>query len=312
MPYMGSKSKILHLIQYILERHFDKKYFIDVFCGGFAVSHYVLLHNKFTVLANDANKYVIALIKKALNGLPSTVYEFVDRARFKDVIENPDNYEDWYVGFVTTIYSFGNSQKAYMFGEDIEEHKRSLHNALVFNEWGGIATEFFVPETVKAIDYKLYPKKRLDFMRFVKAKIKEERVSRLQQLERLQHLQQLQQLEQLARLERLQHDDWRVFLNEIPHKILENAVIYCDPPYENTAEYAVNTFNHADFWQWFRETPYCVYVSSYEAPSDIEPVSFDLKSQLLAGGGAGRKITENIYWNGKGNPHLTLEDLLFN
>ena len=31
MPYMGSKSKIVHLIQYILERHYDKKYFVDLF-----------------------------------------------------------------------------------------------------------------------------------------------------------------------------------------------------------------------------------------------------------------------------------------
>ena len=82
MPYMGSKSKILHLIQYILERHHDKKYFIDLFCGGFAVSHYVLLHSNFKVLANDKNKYVVALIEKAINGLPEKVYEFVDRQTF--------------------------------------------------------------------------------------------------------------------------------------------------------------------------------------------------------------------------------------
>ena len=65
IPYMGSKSKIVHLIHYILERHYDKKYFIDVFCGGFAVSHYVLLKSKnMKVLANDKNKYVVALIEK--------------------------------------------------------------------------------------------------------------------------------------------------------------------------------------------------------------------------------------------------------
>jgi 16S rRNA G966 N2-methylase RsmD len=290
VPYMGSKSKILHLIQYILERHFDKRYFIDLFCGGFSVSHYVLLHSEFVVLANDANKYVVALIEKALNGLPDIVYDFVDRTTFKQVIDNPDNYEDWYVGFVSTIYSFGNSQKTYMFGKDIEEHKKSLHNALVFNKWEGIATEFEMPEWVKNIDYKSHKEKRLEFMKFVKEKNAENRVRRLQQLERLQQLQQLQQLEMLTRLERLQHKDWRVFIKNVPQKVLENAIIYCDPPYENTAEYAENTFSHADFWQWFRETPYCVYVSSYEAPSDIAPVSFDLKNQLLAGGGLVKRL----------------------
>lgn len=62
---------------------------------------------------------------------------------------------------------------------------------------------------------------------------------------------------------------------------------------------------------YFRKTPYCVYVSSYNAPPDIKPVSFDLKNQTLAGG-VGKKVVENIYWNGKGNPEPTMEDLLFN
>ena len=28
---MGSKNGVLHLIRYMLDRHYDKKYFIDVF-----------------------------------------------------------------------------------------------------------------------------------------------------------------------------------------------------------------------------------------------------------------------------------------
>lgn len=73
----------------------------------------------------------------------------------------------------------------------------------------------------------------------------------------------------------------------------------------------IDGFNHGDFWQWFRETHYCVYVSSYKAPDDIKPLNFEYKNQLLSGGG-GKVATENIYWNGKGNYIPTMEDLLFN
>ena len=305
LPYMGSKSGIVHLIRYVLERHYDKKYFIDVFCGGFAVSHYVLEKTNMKVLANDKNKYVVALIEQTLKGLPDSVYDFVTRETFFDVIENPDKYDEWYVGYVSTIWSFGNSQKAYMFGKDVEPLKHSMHNAIVFNNWDNSVKDLekIIPHGLKALDYKKYPNKRTKLMGYVKRHLKD-RLD-LQRLERLQQLQQLQQLERLQQL------DWRDFINSIPPEILENAIIYCDPPYEDTAKYAEDTFSHQDFWQWFRETPYCVYVSSYKAPDDIKPLNFEYKNQLLSGG-VGKLVTENIYWNGKGNYIPTMEDLLFN
>jgi len=48
MPYMGSKEKILNLIQYIFDREHKKKYFIDLFCGGLCVSHYAVEKTKFS------------------------------------------------------------------------------------------------------------------------------------------------------------------------------------------------------------------------------------------------------------------------
>ena len=68
LPYMGSKSKIVDLIEYILYRHSDKKYFIDLFTGGFSVSHYVLKNSNLKVIANDYDEYVIALLQEIMNG----------------------------------------------------------------------------------------------------------------------------------------------------------------------------------------------------------------------------------------------------
>ena len=56
---------------------------------------------------------------------------------------------------------------------------------------------------------------------------------------------------------------------EIPN----NSLIYCDPPYENTAKYKVGDFNHVDFWQWCREKAkegHQVFVSEYNAPIDFK------------------------------------------
>lgn len=51
-----------------------------------------------------------------------------------------------------------------------------------------------------------------------------------------------------------------------------NSLIYCDPPYEGTAKYKTDEFNHAEFWEWCREKTregHIVFVSEYNAPKDF-------------------------------------------
>ena len=67
--------------------------------------------------------------------------------------------------------------------------------------------------------------------------------------------------------------------------IPDGAIVYCDPPYEDTAEYKEGGFNHSEFWAWARETSkdHDVYVSSYKAPDDIKPVlTFPRRDTLSA------------------------------
>ena len=306
MPYMGSKEKILNLIQYIFDREHKKKYFIDLFCGGLCVSHYAVEKTKFNVIANDLNKYNIDLFheiifNKAIN-IKKVWYDFVDRQLFNDVRDNPHKYPNWYVGFVLTIYSFGNSQKAYLFGRDIEDGKKALHQALVFDDWSLIDYDFIASDKVRAMDYKINNYKRILFTQEYKSYIKSK-----QQLERLQQLQQLERLQQLE----LYNMDWLELYKLLPVDILKNAIIYCDPPYEATAQYQVGKgFNYNAFWQWFKTCPYSVYVSSYQAPKDIQPLNFELKTQLFNSNGRQKK-QENIYWNGKGDYTPTLFDEIY-
>ena len=53
LPYKGSKNK---LAPKIFELFPQKKNFYDLFCGGCAMTHYGMLHNKFEkFIINDIN-----------------------------------------------------------------------------------------------------------------------------------------------------------------------------------------------------------------------------------------------------------------
>lgn len=53
---------------------------------------------------------------------------------------------------------------------------------------------------------------------------------------------------------------------------LENAVVYCDPPYEGTTKYGSNKeFHYERFWDWVRHINQknIVLISEYKAPDDF-------------------------------------------
>jgi site-specific DNA-adenine methylase len=58
---------------------------------------------------------------------------------------------------------------------------------------------------------------------------------------------------------------------ELDLRYLENAVIYCDPPYENATRYYGEKFSHEMFWNWARimAKNNFVFVSEYNAPDDF-------------------------------------------
>ena len=318
IPYMGSKRKSAGKIyQAIKNQNPNADTICDLFCGGFAISDY-FLKNGWNIIANDKNKHVVALIDQTINkGLDEKkCLEFVTREMFYDVTNNPDNYEDWYIGYVQCLWSFGNTQTNYLFGKETEPYKNAGHQLIVNLN----------PEPIKKLLPKIpqiyidgilkqdsWQKRRIALMKVIKAlktRIFEmqqlERVEKLQQLEhlqrlemleqieKLQQLQQLQGLERLERLEKLQSLQNLQTLESINLTSLSydevdipaNAVIYCDPPYKGTAEYKEGNFNHAKFWEWVREKSktHNVYVSEYQAPEDFEVIlSFEQKSSLQGG-----------------------------
>jgi site-specific DNA-adenine methylase len=297
IPYLGSKRKSCNMIYRIINLREQKGTLVDLFCGGFAIGE-VFLKNGWKVIANDKNKFVIALLDKTINkGLDENIVtQFVKREKFIDVIKNPNNYEDWFVGFIMCVWSFGNNQKGYMFGKNVEPIKKAGYE-LIFNSNETELLKFIkIPQ--KYIDgikkQENWHKKRIA-LRTVCCNLKAKRIFKdmpslecLQRLESLQSLQRLECLQSLQRLERMERLE-RLEIYSKDYKEIEipsGAVVYADPPYKGTATYSEGNFNHDEFWEYCRKLSKTnhVYISEYHAPSDfISILSFNQKSTLQGG-----------------------------
>lgn len=281
VPYMGSKRGSAQQIYNVIvnfTRDRSDKVLVDLFCGGFAISE-VFLKNGYKVIANDKNKYVVALLEQTIfRGLDDAkVLEFVDRKKFMDVMNAQDEYDDWYVGYIQCIWSFGNNQRDYMFGKGVEHIKKAGHELVVNKNQAPIKNlrlgvpQQYIDGVLKQRDWQT----RRIALRIVASKLRNSGVC-LQQLEQLQQLQRLERLQQLS----IYSKDYKLI------NIPDNSIIYCDPPYSGTAEYKEGGFNHQEFWQWAREKSktHRVFISEYKAPDDFESIyAFPRKSTLQGG-----------------------------
>jgi site-specific DNA-adenine methylase len=285
IPFIGSKSSIAHKVCSIFPKADN---FYDLFGGGFAITHYMLLHrskNYSRFFYNNIPASVTKLIKDAIAGKYNyKVFKppFISREEFFR--------KKGTCAYTRILWSFGNNQRCYLFGKNIEQHKKSLHNAVIFDEFDNTA--------IKALGICRWPagasmkSKRLFIGQQIKRRIGGE-PQQLQQLQRIEQLQQLQRLEQLERLERLELTS----LDYRDVKILPNSVIYCDPPYDCDASKSAYTisFNHKEFWDWVRNNPTPVFVSEYKAPGDIKTVMAIRKRVLSSPGCA--DCVENVFVN---------------
>lgn len=68
-----------------------------------------------------------------------------------------------------------------------------------------------------------------------------------------------------------------------------DSVIYCDPPYKDTAGYGVD-FDHEAFYEWARKQTAPLFISEYQMPDDFVCVATIPKASGASGQGA--KMTE--------------------
>ena len=308
LPYKGSKNL---LAQRILDCIPSASVFVDLFCGGCAVSHAALLSGRFArVVVNDIEGDVSRLFVAAVNGQYKGESRWISREDFFRLKES-----DPYVRY---CWSFGNNGRDYIYSEAVEPYKRALHYAVVFGDFAVLRR--LCPLVSDAAEKALAglasrKARRIEVGRAIVRRLKQvgkpedlknnplfgqirlrdggvvrkESLERLQSLERLERLQSLERLESLERLQRLNMD-----YRDVP--LPDGCVVYCDPPYAGTNRYGRDgtAFDHDAFWDWARRYEVPLFVSEYTAPKDFVPIAeFPHRSRLSAT--ANNSVTERLF-----------------
>ena len=312
LPYKGSKNK---LAPKIFELFPQKKNFYDLFCGGCAMTHYGMLHNKFEkFIINDINPMCPTLFFDAVNGKFKNETRWISR---EDFLNSNEPY-------VKYCWSFGNNLRSYLYGEEIEPYKKACHYAIVFDDFSLIKE--LCPEvygvTKEALNgIKNIKKRRLAFGPSVIKELKRlgdwdlvqnnplyksahwrsgkldgknndlQSLQSLESLERLQSLERLESLQSLQSLERLEQ-----FSTDYQNvNIYKDSVIYCDIPYEGTEGYNGIDFDFERFYSWCEKQTEPVFISSYKMPEDrfVCIATFEHRSTLSAT--ANNKVLEKVF-----------------
>lgn len=285
IPYMGSKSDIIKSIALNFPKADN---FYDLFGGGFCVTDYMLRekpHWYKNFHYNEIKSDVVEFVKKAINGgfnYNKFKPEWISREDFfarKDV----DAY-------VRLIWSFGNNQKTYLFNKEIELYKKSLHMAVVFDDFDETAIK-----TLKISKWPLNISKTKDRRFYVRQRIKFDNPHlRPTDLEQLERLERLERLEQLQRLERVSFSS----LSYEQVEIKPNSVVYCDIPYKGTAEY-IGVFDHKEFFDWAASREFPVFISEYLIEDNRFQLVYEVdKKTKLSPSGMTSHHPEKLYWNG--------------
>jgi DNA adenine methylase len=104
MKYMGSKRRIAkEIIPIMLKDYKEGIVFYDLFCGGCNLIDKI--PNHIPRVANDLNKYVIALFKE-LQKDDFIFPEHIGEEKYKHIQKNKQEYPDWLVGYAGFNLSF--------------------------------------------------------------------------------------------------------------------------------------------------------------------------------------------------------------
>lgn len=105
MRYIGSKNRIAKELKVVIQNYITEKTegYIEPFVGGANLIDKIEHQNK---IGCDIHPQLIALLNKAKTDLSAIPDEIIE-AEYKNVKENKEKFDDWYVGLVGFCASFG-------------------------------------------------------------------------------------------------------------------------------------------------------------------------------------------------------------
>ena len=256
LPYQGSKKKISKKIVEIIKQNFGtEKPVYDIFGGGGAITAECML-NGLEVHYNDLDRTITDMFQKVVSEDRDYLKTLiVSRDEFFKILDKENKTVDDELKLL--VNSFGNNRKNYLYSEEFSDLKHNL-----------------VTEIIKKHDtfsgYKKTETYKNAYRPFDIGK-----VDRAQVLEQLQRLHQLQRLQQLECVE-VTSLDYTEFSG------VENAILYLDPPYQNTLlkGYSINEFNSQAFYNWAYKMSKknIVLISSYEISDERFECVFEFKN----------------------------------
>ena len=275
LPYIGSKKKISKKIVEIIKQNFgtDKTVY-DLFGGGGAITAELLI-NDMSVVYNELDKTVANMFCAALVGDREWVKTLmISHDEFMAIKQKEIKSTDDELKLL--VNSFGNARRNYLYSKELSDVKYNLAKQIV--DIDDVFSGYKQTDTYKNAVKQVEQLQRLQQL---------EQLQQLQQLQQLEQLQQLQQLEQLQRLE-VNNKDYRAYSE------LNGAVIYLDPPYENsTNQYKGGSFDSIAFYDWAFEMAKnnTVLISSYEISDPRFEVVYEFKTarSTLQGGQSGKR-----------------------
>ena len=221
--------------------------FIDLFCGGCAVSHAALVSGKYKhVIANDI-KDMGAFFKQAIEGKVENLLEPISREEF--FARNKTDPK------VMSCWSFSGNLHSYIWGKEEGAFNLELFKAIADPDWVKRKEHLraaFV-ELMKIYDAGKLTRKTIVYVQKVKT------------LNGLKRVADLAKWSHLAPMLEPSRKDYRDVV------IPQGACVYADIPYINCQDYGTD-FKHEEFYKWWDAQPFPVFVSEYEAPEGFSEI----------------------------------------
>ena len=282
LPYQGSKNRIAKRLVDALP---PAPVLYDVFCGGCAVTHAAMLSGKYQrFVVNDRRGWLPDAFRKAIHGGYAHEDRWISREDF-ECLKSTDAY-------AAMCFSFGNDARSYMYARPLEPYKRALHHAIFWRDFA--PWRELCPETADALAAGLAPiedrkQRRVQAGHFIVESLKSRaemltpdilqkpiyRQIRRRKDTQHQSLQSLGCLERLQSLESLERLPGALTVYSMDYQEMrfdEPGIIYCDPPYKDTADkskdYADTSFDAEVFYSWCEAQKLPVYISEYQMPED--------------------------------------------
>lgn len=285
LPYQGSKKKISKKIVEIIKQNFGtEKPVYDVFGGGGGITAECLI-NGLSVHYNDLDETITEMFKKVISSDKEYLKTLIiSREEFFKTRDKQEKSVDDNLKLL--VNSFGNNKRNYLYNKEFSDIKYNLAIEIIKNHdaFDGYRKTETYKNAYRPFDLG-----------------KESKNQALQQLRHLQQLERVQQLGQFEQLEdlRVTNLDYKAFSG------VENAILYLDPPYENTTlkGYSIDKFDSQAFYGWAYEMSKknIVLISSYEiSDSRFKCVYEFKKARSTLSQGTRGKHTEKLFMVKKG------------